>query len=192
MDKWTKIPNNKIISQVIEALKKNGIETFLVNNKDEAKAKVLELIPKGSEVMTMTSKTLETSGIADVLNNSGEFDSVRNKLKSMDRNTQNKQMKELGAAPNYAVGSVHAITKQGQVLIASASGSQLPAYVYGAEHVIWIAGAHKIVETLEDGIQRLYEHILPLESERVRQVYGMPKSSVNKLLIYNQERPGKL
>ena len=55
------------------------------------------------------------------------------------------------------VGSVHAVTEQGQVPIASASGSQLASYVLGASHVIWVVGAQKIVRDLEEGLRRVRE-----------------------------------
>ncbi len=97
-------------------------------------------------------------------------------------------MQKLGAAPEYVIGSVHTVTEDGHVLIiASASGSQLPAYVYAAEHVIWVVGTQKIVKNIEEGMKRIYKYVLPLESARAHKAYGVPGSSVNKLLIVNKE-----
>jgi len=95
-------------------------------------------------------------------------------------------MQKLGAAPEYAVGSVHAVTEDGKVIIASNTGSQLPAYAYGSAHVIWVVGTQKIVANLEQGLKRIYEYVLPLESERLKKVYGV-ESNVSKLLIINKE-----
>lgn len=187
MDKWSQIPNKNIIEKAVEALKLNGIDSYVVDNKDEAKAKILELVTGGAEVMTMTSATLDSLGIPKEINESGKFDSIRNKLNSMDRNTQGIEMQKLGAAPQFAIGSVHAVTSDGKILVASNTGSQLPAYVYGSSHVIWVVGAQKIVKDVDEGIKRIYEYTLPLESERVKKAYGMPGSSVNKLLIINKE-----
>jgi hypothetical protein len=104
----------------------------------------------------------------------------------MDRKTQGREMQKIGSAPEWAVGSVHAITEDGQVLIASASGSQLPGYAFGADHIIWIAGTQKLVKNLDEGNKRLYEYVLPLENIRAMKAYGAP-SSVNKLLIINKD-----
>ena len=41
-------------------------------------------------------------------------------------------MKAIGGQPDYALGSVHAITRDGTLVIASASGSQLASYAWGA------------------------------------------------------------
>ncbi len=192
MEKWTKIPNQEIIDKTIGVLKSNGIDVLVAENGEEAKKKVLELVPKGAEVMTMTSRTLETIGVLPEINESGNYDSVRNKLNSMKRDTQGREMQRLGAAPEWVMGSVHAVTQDGKVLIASNTGSQLPAYVYGSDHVIWVVGAQKIVKDLDEAWKRLYEHVLPLESERLKKVYGVP-SNVSKVLIVQKEiKPGRI
>ena len=111
---------------------------------------------------------------------------MRARLHSLDRVTQRNEMRKLGASPDVLVGSVHAITEQGEVLIASAVGSQLGPAAFGAGAVIWVVGTQKLVRTLEDGFRRIRQHSLPLESERTQRVYGQP-SAINKLLIVNGE-----
>lgn len=184
---YSQVVSPDTITKTSEALEKNGFTVYGVENGEEAKQKVLSLIPEGSEVMTMTSITLDTIKLTEELNQSGKYDSVRMKLNKMNREEHHRQMQRLGAAPQYAVGSVHAVTEEGVVLIASNSGSQLPAYVYGSDHVIWVVGAQKIVPNLESGMKRLYDYVLPLESERAHKAYGVPGSFVSKLLIYNRE-----
>jgi hypothetical protein len=175
------------VNKTIEALKENGINAFVVDNGEEAKRKVLEMIPEGAEVMNMTSVTVDSIGLAAEINESGKFDSVKNKLSKMDKVTQGKEMQRIGAAPEWAIGSVHAVTEDGTLMIGSNSGSQLPGYAYGASHVIWIVGTQKIVKDLDEGMKRIYEHVLPLESERARIAYGVDGSFVSKLLIINRE-----
>lgn len=104
----------------------------------------------------------------------------------MDRKTQGSLMQKMGAGPDWAIGSVHAVTEDGHVLIASATGSQLPAYAYGSSHVVWVVGAQKIVRDSDEGMRRIYEHCLPLEDARARKVYGIG-SGVNKVLTINKE-----
>lgn len=194
MGKWDELASDKIIQNTIKALQQNGIEAFVVGNSQEAKKKVLGLIPEGSEVMTMTSMTLDNIGLSEEINKTdGKFKPVRDKLYAMDRKTQGQEMNRLGAAPEYVVGSVHAVTEDGHVLIASNTGSQLPAYTYGALHIIWVVGAQKIVKNTDEGIKRIYEHSLSLESERAKKAYGVPGSAVNKILIVNKEiNPGRI
>lgn len=188
-NKWNELANKESVSRTIEALRANGIEAKFVENGEEAKREALELIPEGGEVMTMSSTTLDTIGLSEDINKKGsKFKSVRDRLYAMDRATQAQEMNRLGAAPDYSVGSVHAVTEDGHILIASNTGSQLPAYAYGSSHVIWVVGTQKIVKNTEEGLKRIYEYILPLESDRANKAYNISTGSfVSKLLIVNRE-----
>lgn len=184
---YDQLANDQTIEKTVQALKNSGIETIVVSNGEEAKKKVLEIVPQNAEVMTMSSVTLDSVGVTDEINKSGKYNSVRNKLFSMDRNTQLAEMNKLGAAPEWTVGSFQAVTEDGKLLIASNTGSQLPAYVYGSPNVIWVIGSQKIVKDTDEGIKRINEYVLPLESERARKAYGVPGSFVSKILIINKE-----
>lgn len=185
---WNKLADNKTIEITAAALKVNGINVVIVGSGQEARNKTLSLIPPTSEVMTMTSVTLDTIGLSEEINKKdGKFNPVRDRLYSMDRNIQTQEMNRLGAASQFTIGSAHAITKDGHILIASNTGSQLPAYAYSSQNVILVVGTQKIVENLDEGIKRIYEYTLPLESERAKKAYGVPGSAVNKLLIINKE-----
>ncbi|KKU68551.1 MAG: hypothetical protein UX89_C0003G0053 [Parcubacteria group bacterium GW2011_GWA2_47_16] len=183
--KWNTLATKDSVEKTIAALKRNGIEAVFVKDGAEAKKKTLEMIPAGAEVMNMTSVTLDTIGLSTELNDSGKFDSVRAKF--ADEKVSAREKRRLGAAPEWVVGSVHAVTENGEVLVASNSGSQLPAYAYGSEHVMWVVGTQKIVKDLEEGRKRIYEYVLPLESERAKKAYGVAGSFVSKLLIFNRE-----
>lgn len=182
------------VDKAIESLKANGIDAKFVSTGEEAKEEVLSMIPEGAEVMNMTSITLDTIGIPAIINESGKYSSVRNKLNSMDRATQGLEMQKLGAAPDYTVGSVHAVMEDGKVLIASNTGSQLSAYASASPHVIWVVGTQKIVQDTDEGLKRIYDYVLPLETERFNKAYNSDKGSfVSKLLVVNREvRPGRV
>jgi L-lactate utilization protein LutC len=92
------------------------------------------------------------------------------------------------STPDVVVGSVAALTETGSLVVASASGSQLPAYVNGAVRAIWVVGAQKVVPDLNTALRRVEEHCLPLETARAQQAYGQP-SAVNRLLVLNAEPP---
>lgn len=186
MDKWAKIPEDSIIKQTVKALQENGITAEVVDSGEDAKKRLLELIPEGAEVMNTSSVTLDSIGLSKYINESGRYDSVKNKLNKLNRKTDSLKMQKLGVAPEYMVGSVHAVTQDGKVIVASNTGSQLPAYSYGSPHVIWIVGAQKIVKDFDAGFKRIYDYVLGKESERMMKLYGI-KSNVSKLLIINKE-----
>ncbi len=185
---WNALADKATIVKCISALKENGIDAQLVNSSIEAKTKVLEIIPLGAEVMTMSSRTLEETGIADALNGSGNYDSVKTKLNAMDRAKHGREMQRMGAAADWTIGSAHAVTEDGHILIASMTGSQLAGEASGSDHVVYVVGVNKIVATVELGMKRIKEHVLPLESERVKVAYGIPGSKINKILLINGEK----
>ena len=184
---FTKLATQEQIDKVIRALNENGIEVVIAENKNDAKEKVLDMIPKGSEVMDMTSVSLLESGITEEIEKSGKYISVKNKLYSLDRETQKKEMNILGATSDYSLGSVHAVTEGGEVVIASNTGSQIPAYAYGSPKVIWVVGTQKIVKDMNMAMKRVYDYVLPLESDRAHKAYGVSGSNVSKILILNKE-----
>ena len=184
------------VEKTVKALTANGIEAFFVKNKEEAKAKVLSFLPKGAEVFAMTSVTLDTAGISKEINESGNYDAVKTRLFQMDPAKQGREMRKLGAAPDFVVGSAHAVSETGTVLVASLTGSQLPAYAYGGGTLIWVVGSQKIVKDTEEGFKRLNEHVVPLESVRARKAYNLPEtfnSFPSKVLVFNKEiQPGRV
>ena len=195
MKDWKAPASRESIERTLQALQANGLQAVLAANAAEARQKVLAMLPAGSEVFTMTSVTLEATGLSKEINEPGRFASIRNKLNTMDPKTQEREMRKLCAAPDFAIGSVHAVTEDGQLLIASNTGSQLPAYAYSAGKVIWVVGAQKIVRDRDEGLRRLREHVLGLETVRARKAYGLPESwnsFYSKVLTFNREvNPGR-
>jgi hypothetical protein len=91
--------------------------------------------------MTNTSVTLDETGIAEAINEGGRYDSIRTTLLALDYATQLAEMKAIAGQPDFSLGSVHAITRNGILVVASASGSQLASYAWGAANVIFAVGA---------------------------------------------------
>lgn len=180
------------IQRTARALEANNIHTLIAENSEEAKRLFFELLPEGAEIFLGASVTLETLGIKDEIDKSGRYDALRPKMFAMNRETQGREIRKLGGAPDYAAGSVHAVTEDGQVLIASNTGSQLGPYASGAGKVIWVVGAQKIVRDLNEGLRRIQEYTYPLEEEHMQRLYGVG-THINKVLIVNAElRPNRI
>ena len=195
---WVRLASDEQITRTAAALDTNGMRAIVVDTGDEARHQVFNLLPAGAQVMTMTSRTLETIGVAAEIDEpsdlaaSRRYDAVRPRLMQMDMKTQWPEMRRMGASPDYAVGSVHAVSEHGEVFVASFSGSQLAAYVSGAGSVIWVVGSQKIVPDREAAFKRIYEYSFPREDERAREAYGFG-SGVNKVLVVNREfMPGRI
>jgi acyl-CoA hydrolase len=191
-DRFTSPPDEHVLAATVVALEEHGFSVEVVDDLDAARAAVLARVPDGSSVMTNTSVTLAETGIADAINDGGgRWESARNKMFALDFATQAQEMKAIGGQPDYALGSVHAVTADGTLVIASASGSQLASYAWGAANVIFVVGVQKLVPTLEAAHQRIYQHSLPLEDARAQAAYGQ-HSQVGKVLEIHQELPGRI
>ena len=182
---FSELASDERIASAAAALEGNGIHAFVVASGPDARNLVGSRLVDGAEVYNNTSRTLEAIGIADDIERSGRYQPLRLRLYQMDREMQRREMRTLAASPEYVVGSAHAVTEGGSLLIASASGSQLGPLVSGAEHVILVIGGQKIVPDLATGLRRIHEYCFPLEDERARRMYGLP-SGVNNVLIINR------
>ena len=179
------------LERAAATLTAHGFTVEILDDAAAARARIKDLIPVGASVFTGASETLRLSGIEQDLNASGRYDAIKTRGQAMDRGTQLAEIWRLISTPDVIVGSVHAVTETGSLVIASASGSQLPGYAGGSLRAIWVVGAQKVVPDLSTALRRVEEHCLPLESGRAMTVYGKP-SAINRLLILNAEpQPGR-
>ena len=183
---WDSLANKATIEKTRQVLEANGIKVIVVDSGKEAKEKTLSLIQKGSSVMTATSTTAQQIGLDSAIDESVDFESLRKKIMALSQSEQRAQARRINSAPDYVVGSVHAVTEDGKIVIASNSGSQLAPYAFSAAHVIWLVGTQKIVKNLDEAMKRIEEYTFKLEDERLMNAYGM-HSGIRKVLIINSE-----
>jgi LUD domain len=190
-ERFSAMPDDETFAATVVALEEHGSSVEVVDDLDAARETVLARIPEGSSVMTNTSVTLQETGIEEAINNGGPYESLRKKMLALDYETQAQEMKTIAGSPDFALGSVHAVTREGALVIASASGSQLANYAWGAEKVIFVVGAQKLVPTFDAARERIFQHSLPLEDARAYAAYGQ-NSAVGKILEIHQELPGRI
>jgi len=183
---FTTAASEQALQAAAAALKARNIEAVVVDSAADARALVLEKVPRGAEVHSGKSKTLQDSGIMELITDPSRFDALRPRYMKMDRITQAREIRKLIAAPDYMLGSVAAITEDGVLLAASATASQLGPYAYASGKVILVVGSQKVVPDLETGLRRIREYILPWEDAQVRT--QVPTGSfVGKILIIERE-----
>ena len=189
MKDFSQLANDATIERTKESLEKNGFFVIVVNNRQEAKEALLKILPQGANVMKNTSKTLDQIGVTEIIDSSGNYDSVHKKTLTMDRENEGWKIKEIRSVSDWAIGSFHAVTEDGKIMMASGSGSQIPGYAYGATNVVFVAGTHKIVKDINEGFERIYTYSLPRESERINKAYNTTHgSNPRRILIMNSEK----
>ncbi len=180
-------PNKKLLKHTLTALATRGIQTQLTDTRDQALEELRKLLPKGAELMTGSSTTLEQIGFTDLLKSDQHpWKNLKAALLAEKNPVKQSLLRKQATLADYYIGSVQAITETGQVLIASNTGSQIPAYAFSSPHVIWVVGTQKIVATLEDGLRRIRDYCLPHEDQRMKK-NGLPGSALGKILIFERE-----
>src|SRR5438552_10969310 len=190
-DRYTVLPDDETLAATVVALEEHGFSVEVVADLDAARDAVLARIPEGSVVMTNASVTSQETGIAAAVDDGDSYESARNQMTALDFATQLQEMKAIAGQPEYALGSVHAVSREGTLVIASASGSQLATYAWGAANVILVVGGQKLVPNLGAARERIFEHSLQLEDARALVAYGQ-NSRVAKILEIHQEDPGRI
>ena len=146
-ERFMALPDEQTLADTVVALEEHGFHVEVVDDLDAATLK-LYLDTPGASVMTNTSVTLQETGIAEAIDDSGRYESARNNMLALDFATQLQEMKAIAGQPDFALGSVHAVTRDGTLVIASASGSRSsPPTLEGAANVIFVVGVQKLVAT---------------------------------------------
>jgi hypothetical protein len=180
------------IERTAAALRGHGFEVRLVDDGDAARDLVLTLIPEGAEVGEGASITMRQLGLTAIIDESGRYDAVRPRTRAMDRATQMREIRKLGAAPDFQLNSVSAVTEDGRLVVVSMTGSQLGPIGFGAGRVVLVIGSQKIVPDLDTALRRVEEYSYPLEDANLQEAFGR-HSAINKMLIVNAEFvPGRV
>ena len=179
------------VDLVADALRSHNIEAIVVDTGAAAREVVLGLVPDGAEVHSGKSKTLEDVGLYSEFVEYGRYDAIRPRMYAMDRATQGREIRKLVAAPDFILGSIAAVTEDGVLVAASATGSQLGGYAAGAGRVILVVGSQKIVPDLDAAIRRIHDIVFPYENAQVRARMGVDTVLEKVLVIYGEWQAGR-
>lgn len=184
---YNNLASPQVVEKTMGALKERGFLPELINTKEAALERIKELITPESSVMNGSSRTLEEIGFVDYLK-SGEhgWKNLHADILAISDPTEQQEMRKQALVSEFYLGSVHALTEDGELLIASNSGSQLPHLVSTSNNLILVVGAQKIVPTVSEAWKRLEEQVIPLEEERMQATQGVG-TYPSKVLLLNRE-----
>ncbi len=186
---YTNLASDEALTSTVAALEAHNFKPIIVGSKEEAFAKIKELIPAGASVMNGSSTTLGQIGFIDYLKagQHGWNNVHEGGINEKDPAKQN-QLRRQALLSDFYLGSVHAMAQTGEMVIASNSGSQLPHIVFSSPNIILVVGTQKIVPTLEYARTRLREHVVPLEDKRMKEANGPDSGTkLNKEFIFHGE-----
>ncbi len=185
---FSALPPMETINATLEAVRARGIHAELVDTKEAALKRVQELIPPGAVVMTGGSVTLKEIGFeALLISGDHPWRNFKADLLAEKDPARQSEMRRQGILAEFFLGSVNALAETGELVFASRTGSQLPAYAFSSRNVIWVAGAQKITPSLELAIWRIREYVLPLEDKRMKSIGNPAGSKIGRILIMEDE-----
>jgi hypothetical protein len=186
---YDQLASSETVAKTSDALAKNHFKPLIVDTKEEALAKVKELIPAGASVMNGASRTLEEIGYVDYLKEGNHgWDNLHANILEETDDTRKADLRKMAVLSDYYLGSVHAVTEDGQLVISSNSGSQLPHLAYTSPNLVLVVSTQKITPDLMAALGRIQTQVIPLEDERMKSVYGFGTLQA-KTLILHQENP---
>ena len=181
------IPSQEAVAKTAAAMKERNINAIVVQNKAEALDKIKALIPAGASVMNGSSTSLIEIGYVDYLKSgSHPWNNLHAPIVAEKDPKKQMELRRAAIFADYFLGSVHAITAEGELVTASASGSQIAPYANTAKNVIWVASTNKIVPTIDAALTRIKEYVFPLEDARMKKT-GAAGSVIAKILINERE-----
>lgn len=177
------------INRTVKSLIANGFQTEVVENKGEALEKIKSLIPPNASVHNGSSNTLKEIGFVDYLKSDTHgWNNLHARILAEKVPEKQYKLRRESAFSDYYLGSVHALSETGEMVIASNTGSQLPHLVFTSPNIILVVGTQKITPTLESALRRLEEYVVPLEDKRLMSVYNAHTTHA-KTLILHKENP---
>lgn len=179
------------LEALADRLRERNFEVVIVDDAEQVRAEVLKRIPEGASIHSGKSKTLEDAGIVSTLMDDERYDFIRRKTMKMDRRTQMPEIQKMGATPDVMINSAHAVTSAGQIVLTSASGSQLGPIASGAGHVIFVIGSQKVVPDLDAAFQRIKDQVFPYEDARLREQLGVGTKIAKTLVVEQEFMPGR-
>lgn len=186
---FTVLAAHNVIEKTMKALKEHNFIPIHVKSGKDALAKIKELIPDGVTVMNGSSTTLHEIGYTDFMKNGNhKWNNLHEAILTENDPAKQAQLRLQATISDYYLGSVHALSETGEIVVASNTGSQLPHLANTSQNIILVVGAQKIVPTLADAFRRLEEQVIPLEDERMKGVYGVGTMH-SKTLILHKENP---
>lgn len=178
----------EIVTKAIAGLKERGIEGEFVQTKGDALERIKSLIPQGASVMSGASRTLEEIGFIDHLKSGTHgWNNFKDVILAEKDPAKQAELRKQSVLSDYYLGSVHALTESGEMVIASNTGSQLPHLVYTSQNLILIVSTKKIVPDMNGAMGRLHDYVFPLEDARMKSVGVAAGSYISKVLIFNRE-----
>ncbi|AJG98131.1 hypothetical protein LF65_01522 [Clostridium beijerinckii] len=153
------------INRTIKNLRQRNMDGFFVNNDNELKELLKQLIDENSVVGVGDSMTLFETGVIDFLRegNYTFLDKYREGITSEEK----KGIYIQNFSADIFMCSTNALTESGELYNIDGNGSRVAPMIYGPKQVILITGTNKIVKDIEEAEKRVRNYAAPIDAKRL-------------------------
>ncbi len=151
---------------LIKKLEKKGFGAQYAATAEEAKDKVLAMIPEGCSVILTGSQTLEQIGVKPYLRESGKFkllDPYEPGITPGESTSRRRQ----GLLADVMVSSSNAITEDGALVNLDGMGNRVAGMIFGPKKVILAIGMNKLCIDEDEAWVRVRNLASPLNNKRL-------------------------
>ena len=163
MLKPTKMRYDKAGPRVVEALKKRHFDAYYFSTREEAIAKVMELIPAEDSVSWGGTATVDELGIKELLLKRGQKLIDRDSAADMD---ERMAIMRAGLTADTFLCSSNAITEDGQLFNIDGNGNRVAAMIFGPKNVVLLAGMNKVVADMDAAYAHVRHNCAPAVVQR--------------------------
>lgn len=172
---WGERMDKSMEFEIIRNFKSRNIEVAFFETLEEAKDRIIDIIPIDCSVGIGNSKTLKEMNISKLLSERGNI--VLDKTLTESK-AESELIKKKSLLSDWYITGTNAISKEGHVVNIDHSGNRVAAMIYGPDKVIIVVGKNKICDTLDEAMQRVRNISVPLNAKRAG--YNPPCLKLNK------------
>jgi hypothetical protein len=150
------------VETTLKSLRSRHIEALFAESPENAKEKILELIPRDTVVGIGDSTTVAQIGVKEDLKARGTkvLDGFDRKIKYRSEGARRKLLKESTVCDVFLTGT-NAVTQDGKLVNVDAVGNRVAGMFWGHPTVIIVVGRNKIVKDLDEAFHQLRKTIAP-------------------------------
>ena len=172
------------VETTLKNLKRNRMEAYYVDTKEEACELIKTLVNKGDTVSCGGSVTLKETGVYDLISG-GDYNFLdRSACKTPDE-VEDIYRKTFSADAFFT--SSNAVTENGELYNVDGNSNRVAMIVYGPKSVICVCGVNKIVKNIGEAIRRVKTKAAPPNT--VRLGIDTPCAKTGECISLRQDDP---
>ncbi len=191
-ERWNRMPSDEEVARTGAAIRRRGVNVIQVRDAPSALETLKSIVPARAEVMNGSSTTLIEIGYdAFVKSDQSSWVNLHDIITAEDETEKRQELRRRSVTADYFISGVNAIAQSGEIVACDKTGSRVGAWPFAAKHLVLVSGVNKIVPTLEDALQRVWEYAFPLENARVKKSSGGSSRVGKCVILINEASEGR-